>query len=303
MPALALGVPVALKPGHGDPFTPLRLIRALMAAGLPAAAMSYYPGDHEAGQALLASHNRAMVFGDAATVGALATRPGIQAHGPGYSKILLGDDRAASWPELLDLFETSVVSGAGRSCINASTIVVPSGADALADALAARLAAIAPRPLDDPAARLAGFADGRLPEAIDRAIDAALHTPGATDVTARHRPGPRLVTAHGQHFLLPTVVRCHDPEHALARKEYLFPFVAVVQLPTALAPAWLGPTLSLTLLTDDPALRAAILRRPDVDRINLGAVPTSHVDYGQPHQGNLFELLWRRRALQRVPAP
>ncbi|MEZ4267700.1 MAG: aldehyde dehydrogenase family protein [Myxococcota bacterium] len=303
LPALALGVPVALKPGHGDPFTPLRLIRALLAAGLPAQALSYYPGDHEAGQALLGAHTRAMVFGDAATVAKLAARPGIQAHGPGYSKILLGDDRADGWPEFLDLFETSVASGAGRSCINASTIVVPRGADALSDGLAARLAAIEPLALDDPAARLAGFADARMPEAIDRAIDAALETPGATDVTARHRAGPRLVTAHGQRFLLPTVIRCHDPEHSLARTEFLFPFVAVVEIPTAAAPAWLGPTLSLTLITDDPGLRAAVLRRPEVDRVNLGAVPTSRVDQGQPHQGNLFELLWRRRALQLPAAP
>lgn len=303
LPALALGVPVALKPGQGDPFTPLRLIRALMAAGMPAVAMSYYPGEHDAGQALLAAHGRAMVYGDAATVAKLADRPGVQAHGPGFSKILLGDDGAASWADHLDVLETSVVSGAGRSCINASTIVVPSGADALAEALAARLAAIEPRPLDDPAARLAGFVDANLPEAIDRAIDAALRTPGATDVTARHRAGPRLVTAHGQRFLLPTVIRCHDPEHPLARKEYLFPFVAVVEVPTAAAPAWLGPTLALTLITDDPRLRAAILRRPEVDRVNLGAIPTSRVDHGQPHQGNLFELLWRRRALQLPSAP
>jgi acyl-CoA reductase-like NAD-dependent aldehyde dehydrogenase len=303
LPALALGCPVALKPGQGDPFTPLRLVRALVAAGMPPAALSYYPGEHEAGQALLGAHARAMVFGDAATVAKLADRPGMQAHGPGFSKILLGDDAASSWPEFLDLFETSVVSGAGRSCINASTIVVPSGADALADALAERLAAITPRALDDPAARLAGFVDPRLPEAIDRAIDASLRTPGATDLTARHRAEPRLVTAHGQRFLLPTVVRCHDPEHPLARQEYLFPFVAVVEVPTAAAPGWLGPTLSLTLITDDATLRAAVLRRPEIDRVNLGPIPTSRVDHGQPHQGNLFELLWRRRALQRDPAP
>ncbi|MCB9787678.1 MAG: aldehyde dehydrogenase [Deltaproteobacteria bacterium] len=299
LPALALGVPVALKPGQADPWTPLRLARALMAAGLPAAAFSLYPGEHDAGQALLDAHARAMVFGDAATVSALAGRPGIQAHGPGWSKVLLGDDAVADWPELLDMLETSVVSGAGRSCINASTIVLPRDADALADALARRLAAITPRAFDDPGARLAGFVDPRLPEAIDDAIARALATPGAEDVTARHRPGPRLVTAHGQRFLLPTVVRCHDPEHPLARQEYLFPFVAVVEVPTARAPAWLGPTLSLTLVTADAELVLAIARRPEIDRLNLGRVPTSRVDHGQPHQGNLFELLWRRRALQR----
>ena len=47
MPALALGIPVVLKPGREEPWTPLRIMQAFIAAGCPAAAFSFYPTDHE----------------------------------------------------------------------------------------------------------------------------------------------------------------------------------------------------------------------------------------------------------------
>ena len=36
----------------------------------------------------------------------------------------------------------------------------------------------------------------------------------------------------------------------------------------------------------------------DVDRLNLGALPTGVVSWDQPHEGNLFEHLYRQRAYQ-----
>ena len=38
----------------------------------------------------------------------------------------------------------------------------------------------------------------------------------------------------------------------------------------------------------------------DIHRLNLGPVPTSRVEWDQPHEGNLFEFLYARRALQRA---
>src|SRR5690606_29005924 len=46
IPATALGVPVILKPGRDEPWTPWRLIQAMIAAGLPAEAFSLYPTNH-----------------------------------------------------------------------------------------------------------------------------------------------------------------------------------------------------------------------------------------------------------------
>jgi hypothetical protein len=129
-------------------------------------------------------------------------------------------------------------------------------------------------------------------------IDRDLELPGAVDVTARHRPGGRVVEWDGSTYLLPTVVWCDSPEHPLANREFLFPFASVVEVPAESLPAVLGDTLALTVLTRDERLRRRILAAPHLHRLNLGALPTWQVSWDQPHEGNLFEHLYARRALQ-----
>jgi hypothetical protein len=67
-------------------------------------------------------------------------------------------------------------------------------------------------------------------------------------------------------------------------------------------PAALGPTLALAAITSEPALLQRLMRASNVQRLNLGSLPTSRVDWAQPHEGNLFEHLWARRALMEQPA-
>ena len=42
------------------------------------------------------------------------------------------------------------------------------------------------------------------------------------------------------------------------------------------------------------------MRSPHVDRLNLGPIPTNQIGWDQPHEGNLFDHLYGRRAIQRV---
>ena len=85
-------------------------------------------------------------------------------------------------------------------------------------------------------------------------IDGLLDTPGAEDVTARHRSGERVVEAHGCTFLLPTVIRCDDPTHPVARTELLFPFASVVEVPQDRMLEAIGPTLVASALTRDDGI-------------------------------------------------
>ena len=101
----------------------------------------------------------------------------------------------------------------------------------------------------------------------------------------------------GCRYVLPTIVRCHDALHPLANREFLFPFASVVQVRPEEIPTRLGPTLAATVLTADQALLARILASPLVHRLNLGALPTWKLAWDQPHEGNLFEHLYVRRAL------
>jgi hypothetical protein len=50
--------------------------------------------------------------------------------------------------------------------------------------------------------------------------------------------------------------------------------------------------------TDNPAWIRQLMNSPDIERLNIGSFPTNRVQWEQPHEGNLFEFLYRRRAIQ-----
>jgi acyl-CoA reductase-like NAD-dependent aldehyde dehydrogenase len=302
VPAIPLKMPLVLKPGSAEPWTPFRLIEALNKAGVPAAAFSYYPADHAGAGEIVRRTGRSMFFGDVSAVGAYEGDPRVELHGPGYSKILVGEDRIDDWASHVELMSASIADNGGRSCVNASGVWVPAaGGEAIAESLAATLAQIVPRATDDERAVLAPFADPRVAERISRQIDAGLQTPGARDVTAGHRTGPRLVTVDGCTYLQPTIVLCDSPDHPLANREFLFPFAAVVKVsPEAFQsmPEPMGKTLVVTALTADRGLLDRLLVSPLVDRLNVGPIATNHISWDQPHEGNLFEHLYARRSFQ-----
>jgi len=302
VPAVALKTPLVLKPGGAEPWTPYRVVQALIRAGAPPEAFGYYPTDHAGAGEILRACGRSILFGDAATTAAWRNDPRIELHGPGYSKVVLGPDAAPEWRRQLDVVEASVLENSGRSCVNASGIWVTGHARELAEALAERLAGVRPRATEDERAQLAPFVDRRVAERISAAIDQGLAAGGAEEVTAQHRSGSRLVTWQGASYLLPTVVLCDSPDHPLANREFLFPFASVVTVAPEEIPERLGPSLVVSAITGDPGMRRRLLASPLVQRLNLGPIPTPRIRWDQPHEGNLFEHLYARRALQTVDA-
>ncbi|MGO9111227.1 MAG: aldehyde dehydrogenase family protein [Thermoguttaceae bacterium] len=299
LPAFALKMPLALKPGQREPWTPLRIIESLRDAGFPEVAFGFYPSGHDGAGVILRKCGAAMMFGSGASVRPWLDDPRVEIHGPGYSKVLLGPNKADAWRDYLDLIVTSVSSNSGRSCINASSIRTPAHGRELAEETARRLAEIRPRSRDDASALLAAFADPATAQGIDAAIERGLAQGGAEDVSARYRGSRRLVEFEGGTYLLPTVIYCNDLEHPLANQEYLFPFVSVLDVSAAELTDTLGPSLVVTALTDDPRIERDLLGRHEIGRLNLGPVPTSVLQWDQPHEGNIFTHLYQQRAFQR----
>ena len=147
---------------------------------------------------------------------------------------------------------------------------------------------------------LSAFANRKFAEYIDAKIDEDVAAGGAEDLSHAHRDGPRQRDVGGAPYLLPTVVHCDSVEHPLARTEFLFPFTSVVEVPRERLVSDMGPSLVVTAITKDAGLVDELKRSDHVDRLNLGPVPTSHVEWDQPHEGNLFEFLYERRAIQRA---
>lgn len=296
-PAFALKIPLVLKPGTAEPWTPYRIIQALIRAGAPPAAFSYYPADHAGGSEILRQCGRGMVFGDVGSTKMWANDPRVEVHGPGFSKVVIGEDCADDWEKYIDVMVASIAANSGRSCVNASGVWTPRHAGKIAEALAERLSKIVPRAAEDPEAELSPFADGGMASRISKMIDGDLYTPGARDVSASYRGAERCVVRDGSTYLLPTIVEC-AVDHPLANREYLFPFASVVEIPQARLPEALGQSLVVTALTNDAQFRQRLLSSNLVGRLNFGPIPTGQITWDQPHEGNLFDHLYARRAFQ-----
>jgi len=298
LPVIPLQIGLVLKPGPQEPWTPFRMAEAFFQAGIPREAISIYPGEGDVGAAVLDGCARSLIFGGTATVDRYRGNARVQAHGPGFSKILIGDDQIDSWEKHLDVMVDSVFANSGRGCINCSGIWASRHGREIADAIAKRIAEIRPLPTDHSDASLAAFTVPGTADAISNAIDADLQTPGVTDVTATYRQGPRVVKEGRAEYVLPTVLHCDSPDAPAAKKEYMFPFVTVVDCPEAQMIEKIGPTLVCSAITCRPELRRSLVDAVNIDRLNLGPVPTVQLNWLQPHEGNIVEFLFRARAFQ-----
>jgi len=298
LPVIPLQIGLVLKSGPQEPWTPFRMTAAFFEAGIPREAICIYPGGGEVGAAVLQHCPRNLIFGSTATVEQYRGNPRVRVHGPGFSKIIIGDDEVDNWEKYLDILVNSVFINSGRGCINCSGIWVSRHGRAIAEAMAQRLGPIAPLPPDHPESPLAAFTIVAAAEAINAQIENGLQESGVEDVTAKYRNGDRLVKMERCAYLRPTVIYCDSPDRALANTEYMFPFCSVVECPQEKMIDKIGSTLVCTAITHDEKFRRQLLDATNIDRLNLGPIPTIQLNWLQPHEGNIVDFLFRARAFQ-----
>ncbi|MDV6033698.1 MAG: aldehyde dehydrogenase family protein [Phycisphaera sp. RhM] len=301
LPAIPLQIGLALKPGSQEPWTPYRMVSAFIQAGVPAEAFGLYPGGHDAGGAIMTKTPRSMIFGSAETVAQHAGNPRVQAHGPGWSKILIGDDVVDDWELYLDVMVESVLSNSGRSCINCSGIWASRHTREIAQAIAERIGPVDVLPPTDDQAQLAAFTVPAMATGTYAMVQQDLAESGVTDMTADY--GDKLIEREHCAYLRPMVVHADSPDRGVAMKEYMFPFVSVVECPQAEMLRRIGPTLVGTVLSRDPELVAAAGACVEIDRVNFGPIPTNRLNWLQPHEGNIIDFLFRSRAYQVADLP
>ena len=297
VPALSMKTPLILKPGSAEPWSPYRIAQAFIKAGLPKEVFGYYPTDHAGGGEILRRCGRGMLFGDVGAAKAWQGDPRIEIHGPGYSKIIIGEDQADNWEKYLDVMVESIVQNSGRSCVNASSVWVTKHSRKIAEALAERLAKVMPRDESDPLAEIAPFANADVARRLSSVIDGDMDS-DSVDVTAQYRDGSRVAEFQNCTYLLPTIIHVNSSQHALANREFLFPFASVVQVKQSELPEVCGPTLVATVLTEDQNLTTRLLSSAHIGRLNIGPISTMKISWDQPHEGNLFDHLYARRAFQ-----
>jgi len=299
LPVIPMQIGLVLKPGPQEPWTPYRMASAFAEAGIPREAVAIYPGGPEVGAAVLNAAERAMIFGGTATVERYKGNPRVQAHGPGFSKIILGDDVVDQWEKYVDLMADSIYLNSGRGCINCSGIWASRHTKEIAAAIAAKIGPAEALPPDDPKAGLAPFTVPGQGKQVWEMIEADLKESGVTDMTSKY--GARLIEKERCAYLRPVVVHCDSPDRAIANKEYMFPFATVVQCPQKDILPRIGQTLVGTVITNDEAWISELSDATNIDRLNIGAIPTIKLDWLQPHEGSIIEFLFRARAYQMTP--
>ena len=164
-----------------------------------------------------------MIFGGTATVERYKGNPALSVHGPGFSKILLGDDIVDEWEKYLDVMVERVLINSGRGCINCSGIWASRHAKEIAEAIGrARVGPIEPQPPEDPTAASGGLHRRR----PGRRRVAKYRSRFARSGRGTHDRQVRRASdeAERYEYLRPTVAFTANPPLPRRQKEFMFAF-------------------------------------------------------------------------------
>ena len=209
IPAFAMKMPLVLKPGSAEPWTPYRIIQALIQAGAPPQVFGYYPADHAGGGEILRHCGRGMVFGDVVFDAALAERSadrnprtGLQQdrHRRGLHR------RVGEVPRRDGGVDSGKLRPELHQCVG-RVGAAARGGDRRGSGAAAGQGGPARR--GDEQAQLAPFADagcaGRIAKMIDADLDGERRASTSPRRTARATASR---SYDGCSYLLPTIVLC-----------------------------------------------------------------------------------------------
>ncbi len=290
--ALALGYRVAVRPSRREPLTAHRLVNALRQSGFRAEDAAYLPTDHDGADEIIRSADVAMVYGGQNVVDRYADDPRVIVNGPGRTKMLITADR--DWREYLDVIVTSIANLGGVACVNTTAVLVEGDPSPLARAIADRLAAIEPLPIDDERATLPV-------QPVDKAQALADFLAARAAGTIPLLGADRVVAPLGDGFaaLRPAVHLMAEPDANRLNLELPFPCVWVSPWSPADGVAPLRRSLVVTAITGHDALIDDLLAEPTVSNVYRGPHPTFHTAPGIPHDGFLADALMRNKGFIR----
>ncbi len=290
--ALALGYRVAIRPSRREPFTGHRLIHALRQAGFRNEDVVYLPTDYAGADEIIRAADLAMVYGGQNVADKYAHDPMVFVNGPGRSKILITAEQ--DWREFLDVIVDSIANLGGMVCENATAVLYEGDPAPLAQAIAARLATIAPLPSCDEKAILP-----TQPIAKAQALATYL---GAKAVGTTPVLGADQVVADlgdGYAALRPAVHLLATPDVDKLNIELAFPCVWVSPWSRSDGIEPLRHSLVLNANTTDEDLIDDLVNEPTVTNVYRGHHRTYHITPAIPHDGYLADFLMRNKGFIR----
>jgi acyl-CoA reductase-like NAD-dependent aldehyde dehydrogenase len=292
--ALSMGMSVLVRPGSKDPFTPHRLLAALLAAGLDPDKAAFLPGGHDMGEHLLAQTDLGLVYGGPAAAARYGGRGDVLVRGPGRSKALVGPG-AAQDDGLLDDLVQWIADDGGVRCNNISLVLTSGPVELLAEALAERLAALPVLPALDERATLPATSRGN-GEAMAEYL-AELTAKAVDHSSARYGGSPIADPGDGTAVLRPVVVSVDRPDASPAGTELGFPFVVVAPWNQDDGTGPLRDSLVVSLPDEHASLAPRVLREPSVRKVVTGRVKPWAGLPETPHDGSLAQFLLEPKGL------
>ena len=283
--------------GPQEPWTPYRIFAAFTEAGVPREAFSLYPGEAEAGAAVLEACDRAMIFGGTATVDRYRGNPEGAGARPGLlenparrrrrrslARLSRPDGREhlpQQRPRLHQLLRHLGLAAHARNRRRA-------GRATWARSKRCRRTIRRPAWPRSPCPAWAPPCGSKSSKICK--------TPASRTSTEKY--GPRLVEQERASYLRPTIIHCAVARSAGRQKEYMFPFAAVVDARKRKCSSESARRSSAPSSRTTSHSATAATNATNIDRLNLGPIPTTKLNWLQPHEGNLIDFLFRNRALQ-----
>ncbi|WP_342429025.1 aldehyde dehydrogenase family protein [Paenibacillus sp. FSL L8-0158] len=292
--ALAAGYKILLRPSAKDPFTPYRLIRCLLAAGISPSMIALVPGDHSIVQAVVEAGDLALVFGDRNTVEQYKSNPKVITRGPGYSKVYWHSDASnhdlTAHDQAIDVIVRSIVDGGGMKCTNASGVVVNKAHIHELDEIAQQLNGYGSNGLLDYTSDLPVFTSDKA-YAIRDYVHQIFHS---TDILWKNAKDEEWIIDYGDGTaaLAPLLVHInHLPDH-IRHMELPFACSWVYTPEPDEVRQTLKSTLALSLLTEDQDLIHWAITEPTIKKLVIDNAPTWTTYDLVPHDGFITEHLF-----------
>ncbi|MBH8577420.1 aldehyde dehydrogenase family protein [Nostocaceae cyanobacterium CENA369] len=292
--ALAMKMPLILRPSYDDVFTPYRLLMSLLEAGLPEESVAFVPGTHELVDTIAQAASLSVIFGGQQLQERYAKDCNIKVYGPGRSKVVVPAN--ADFDRSVDTICRLIMDDGGRGCINCSAVIVEGNAEKLAAAVSEKLKQVPVLyPLEE-GAKLGALASIASAEPYSALIDARLHD-GAKEWTDGKTN--RVAQIDRVAIMLPTVVEVPDFQHPLFGVELPFPFAVFTSVGSrqeAIQAA--RNSLAVVVSGEDKELAQELLLEPDIDKVFMGGALSTEFDPREPHEGFLLDFLFQKKAFQ-----
>lgn len=297
MTALSMKSQIMIKPSLDDVFTPLRIIQALLDAGLPQEFVCFLPGDHSITHRILSTTSKGLLFGSKDIIQSYKKMfPKIKYYGPGSSKLFIDEDINKDFDRIVNHAIEGILSYGGKGCISLSAIVCTKDGRSYAESIAEKLSKINVYNPTNPKAMIPVVKDLNLCIAFNNFIKKMVDL-GAENMSQKFTYNDINIASDKLNYLLPTVLYM-EPSHPMFGLELPFPFVTITSSSKTMAKALLKGSLSVSILSNDKEFYKEVMLDESIQMIQQGFSRNVYdVDPEKPFEGFVSDYLYKVKTI------